>query len=38
LNPELHTPPLPATHVEVGTGFGHCLGYATIIKPVLLSA
>ena len=23
LLPELHTPPLPATHVEVGTGIGH---------------
>jgi len=29
--PELHTPPLPATHVRVGTGtLGTCLGYVTI--------
>jgi hypothetical protein len=28
---ELHTPPLLATHVEVGTGMlGTCLGYVTI--------
>ncbi len=26
LSPELHTPPLPATHVGVGTGTGHYLG------------
>ena len=34
LSPELHTPPLPATHVEVGTDMlGTCLSYVTTTGP-----